>query len=393
MILVLNCGSSSLKFSLFDKEERTRLSGLIERIGADESELVLIRGGEEERRGVRAVDHAEAMDRMHEVFCEIYQDASAIEAIGHRIVHGGERFVEATLITPEVEEGIAACAALAPLHNPAHLAGIRAAREYFAALPHIAVFDTAFHQTLPEQAYLYALPYELYEQEGLRRYGFHGTSHRYVAQRAAVLLQVESFTGITCHLGNGASLAAISKGRSVDTSMGLTPLEGIAMGTRSGDVDPAVVFHLVRQRGMEIDEIERLLNNESGLLGLSGFSQDMREIEEAALGGDQRSRLALEVFSYRVRKYIGAYFAVLGRIDALVFTGGIGEKSASVRRWVVQGLEGLGLELDRARNRAVSGGEGEISAFDSRVRVLVVPTNEELVIAQEVREVISDGGQ
>ena len=393
MILVLNCGSSSLKFSLFDQEEQTRLSGLIERIGADESELVLIRGREEERRGVRAVDHAEAMARMHEVFCEIYQDASEIEAIGHRIVHGGERFVEATLITPEVEEGIAACVALAPLHNPAHLAGIRAAREYFAGLSHIAVFDTAFHQTLPEQAYLYALPYELYEQEGIRRYGFHGTSHCYVAQRAAALLQVESFTGITCHLGNGASLAAISKGRSVDTSMGLTPLEGIAMGTRSGDVDPAVVFHLARQRGMEIDEIERLLNNESGLLGLSGSSQDMREIEEAALGGDQRSRLALEVFSYRVRKYIGAYFAVLGQIDALVFTGGIGEKSVSIRRWVVQGLEGLGLELDRARNRAVSGGEGEISAFDSRVRVLVVPTNEELVIAQEVREVLSGGGQ
>ena len=393
MILVLNCGSSSLKFSLFDQEEQTSLSGLIERIGADESELVLIRGGEEERHGVRAVDHVEAMARMHEVFCEMYQDASAIEAVGHRIVHGGERFVEATLITPEVEEGIATCAALAPLHNPAHLAGIRAAREYFAALPHIAVFDTAFHQTLPEQAYLYALPYELYEQEGIRRYGFHGTSHRYVAQRAAALLQVESFTGITCHLGNGASLAAISNGRSVDTSMGLTPLEGVAMGTRSGDVDPAVIFHLARQRGMEIDEIERLLNNESGLLGLSGSSQDMREIEEAALGGDQRSRLALEVFSYRVRKYIGAYFAVLGRIDALVFTGGIGEKSASIRRWVVQGLEGLGLELDRARNRAVSGGEGEISAFDSRVRVLVVPTNEELVIAQEVREVLSGGGQ
>ncbi len=379
MILVINCGSSSLKFSLFDGEERVQ-SGLVERIGEVGPELVV----GEQRCQVVAGDHGEAMQRVHEVMGV----DNAIEAIGHRIVHGGERFFAAELVTPEVERGIEDCAVLAPLHNPAHLAGIRAAREYFPEVPQVVVFDTAFHQTLPERAYLYALPYEFYEQEGIRRYGFHGTSHRYVAQRAAELLQVEQFTGITCHLGNGSSLAAIRDGQSVDTSMGLTPLAGVAMGTRSGDVDPAAVFHLARRRGLSLEQIETMLNHESGLLGLSGRSQDLREVEQAALEGDKRCLRALEVFTYGVRKYIGAFLAVLGRIDAVVFTGGIGENSAAARRWILQDMKHLGLELDSARNRAHVGREGEISSFGAKTRILVVPTNEELVIVRETRDVL-----
>ncbi len=387
MILVINCGSSSLKFSLFEEEE-LRLGGLIECIGEQAPKLVLSHGDEEEQRSVVAGDHGEAMQRVYEVLVEVYGGVGAVEAIGHRIVHGGERFFEAALVTAEVEQVIEECAALAPLHNMAHLSGIRAARTYFTDLPQVVVFDTAFHQTIPERAYLYALPYELYEEEGIRRYGFHGTSHKYVSQRAAELLQLEHFTGITCHLGNGSSLAAISQGRSVDTTMGLTPLEGVAMGTRSGDVDPAVVFHLVRRRGMAVDEVEQLLNQQSGLLGLSGRSKDMRSIEQAAIEGDKRAQLALEVFTYRVRKYIGAFLAVLGRIDAVVFTGGIGENSPATRRRILQHMEGLGLQLDSARNRTHAGVEGEISTFGSPVKILVVPTNEELVIARETREVI-----
>jgi len=387
LILVINCGSSSLKFSLFEEEE-LRLGGLIECIGEQAPKLVLSHGDEEEQRSVVAGDHGEAMQRVYEVLVEVYGGVGAVEAIGHRIVHGGERFFEAALVTAEVEQVIEECAALAPLHNMAHLSGIRAARTYFTDLPQVVVFDTAFHQTIPERAYLYALPYELYEEEGIRRYGFHGTSHKYVSQRAAELLQLEHFTGITCHLGNGSSLAAISQGRSVDTTMGLTPLEGVAMGTRSGDVDPAVVFHLVRRRGMAVDEVEQLLNQQSGLLGLSGRSKDMRSIEQAAIEGDKRAQLALEVFTYRVRKYIGAFLAVLGRIDAVVFTGGIGENSPATRRRILQHMEGLGLQLDSARNRTHAGVEGEISTFGSPVKILVVPTNEELVIARETREVI-----
>jgi len=379
VILVINCGSSSLKFSLFDGEERVQ-SGLVERIGEVGPELVV----GEQRCQVVAGDHGEAMQRVREVM----DVDDAIEAIGHRIVHGGERFFAAELVTPEIERGIEDCAALAPLHNPAHLAGIRAAREYFPEVPQVVVFDTAFHQTLPERAYLYALPYEFYEQEGIRRYGFHGTSHRYVAQRAAELLQVEQFTGITCHLGNGSSLAAIRDGQSVDTSMGLTPLAGVAMGTRSGDVDPAAVFHLARRRGLSLEQIETMLNHESGLLGLSGRSQDLREVEQAALEGDKRCLRALEVFTYGVRKYIGAFLAVLGRIDAVVFTGGIGENSPAARRWILQDMKHMGLELDSARNRAHVGREGEISSFGAKTRILVVPTNEELVIVRETRDVL-----
>jgi acetate kinase len=389
MILVLNSGPSSLEFSLFDEGDRARLSGRIADIGGAEPLLVLVRGGEEDRQSVEAADCAEAVNRVCETLVEIYQGTQIVEAIGHRIAHGGERFVEAELITPEVEEGIEACSRLAPRHNPAHLIGIRAARAHFPDLPQVAVFDTAFHHTLPAIAYLYALPYELYEQEGIRRYGFHGISHRFAAQRAAALLERETFTGISCHLGDGVSLAAVRDGRSVDTAMGLMPLQGVAMGTCSGDVDPAVIFYLARQRGLELDQIEHLLNEESGLLGLSGVSGDMHRLEEAALQGDKRAQLALEGFTYGVRKDIGAYVAVLGRIDAVVFSGDIGENSPATRRRILRDMEGLGLELDPARNRTHVGVEGEISTFGSPVKVLVVPTNEALIIARQTREVVA----
>ncbi len=389
MILVLNCGSSSLKFSLFDEAERTRLSGHIERIGEATPHLTVYSGTSKKSQEVEAADHTQAICRMYEVLVERYQSTGMIKAIGHRVVHGGEHFFQATQITPEVEAHIEACAPLAPLHNPAHLAGIRAARNYFPKLPQVAVFDTAFHQTMPERAYLYALPYALYKQQGIRRYGFHGTSHRYVSQRAAEMLGTETLTGITCHLGNGCSLAAIAEGRSVDTSMGLTPLEGVAMGTRSGDIDAGVVFHLAQHIGMPIADIEKLLNEESGLLGLSGLSKDLREVERAAASGERRAQLAVDVFIYRIRKCIGAYMAVLGRIDAVVFTGGIGENSSSIRRGILQGMDGLGLQLDSARNRAHKGREGEISSVDSPIKLLVVQTHEELVIARETRELLS----
>jgi acetate kinase len=362
---------------------------MIERIGEATPHLIVHSGATEKSQAVQAVDHAEAICRMYEVLVERYQSAEVVKAIGHRVVHGGEHFFQAAQITPEVEAHIEACAPLAPLHNPAHLAGIRAAGSYFPKLPQVAVFDTAFHQTMPERAYLYALPYELYEQQGIRRYGFHGTSHRYVSQRAAEMLGVGALTGITCHLGNGCSLAAIVEGRSMDTSMGLTPLEGVAMGTRSGDLDPSVIFHLARHMGMAVEDIEKLLNEESGLLGLSGVSKDLREVERAASSGERRAQLALDVFIYRIRKCIGAYMAVLGQTDAVVFTGGIGENSASVRRGILKGMEGLGLQLDSARNRRHKGLEGEISSVDSPVKILVVQTHEELVIARETRELLS----
>ena len=389
-VLVINCGSSSIKYALIDADPQApRLAGLAERLGSSDARLKgKDSAGESFTQPLPNADHADALNAILQRL-----EGRVPGAVGHRIVHGGEHFTQAALIDDSVIEAIETTAALAPLHNPTNLAGIAATRKVFPDLPQVAVFDTAFHQTLPPRAYRYALPEALYTEHGIRRYGFHGTSHKYVSQRAAELLQLEHFTGITCHLGNGSSLAAISQGRSVDTTMGLTPLEGVVMGTRSGDVDPAVVFHLVRRRGMAVDEVEQLLNQQSGLLGLSGRSKDMRSIEQAAIEGDKRAQLALEVFTYRVRKYIGAFLAVLGRIDAVVFTGGIGENSPAARRRILQDMEGLGLQLDSARNDTHAGVEGEISTPGSPVKILVVPTNEELVIARETREVIQAYGE
>jgi len=307
------------------------------------------------------------------------------------VVHGGESFVHSTLIDDRVIATLEEYSALAPLHNPPNLVGIRCAAKAFPGKPHVAVFDTAFHQTMPKHAFVYALPYELYEKGRIRRYGFHGTSHRFVTMRAAELLGIPlaQFNAITCHLGNGCSMAAVANGQSVDTTMGLTPLEGLVMGTRSGDIDPAIIFHLARQEKMSLDGIDAMMNKKSGLLGLSGLSNDCRTLVEAA-PTNERARLALDVFCYRIRKYIGAYLAVLGRTDAVIFTGGIGENSVELRRQILEGLDALGIEFDPAANE-VRGRDAIITKPTSRVRALVVPTNEELLIARDTLAITRKG--
>lgn len=366
-VLVLNSGSSSLKYRLFDLAADPQMlsAGAIERVGED--------GGD-------AADHEQAL---HRVFAELPDDE--IGGIGHRVVHGGETFVEPTLVDQAVVDGIRRLSALAPLHNPANLRGIEVASELRPDVPQVAVFDTAFHRTLPPAAYRYAVPESVYRDYGVRRYGFHGTSHAHVARRAAEALERPpgDCNLVTLHLGNGSSAAAIAGGRSVDTSMGLSPLEGLVMGTRSGDLDPAVVFHLIREAGMTPDEVETLLNRRSGLLGLSG-ENDLRRVEERAGVGDESAALALDVMAHRLRKYVGAYVAVLGRVDALVFTGGIGQYSALVRERVCADLDGLGIAVDASRNAAATGRETtDIATAGATTRVLVVPTDEELEIAQQ----------
>ncbi|NOZ20462.1 MAG: acetate kinase [Planctomycetes bacterium] len=389
-ILVINSGSSSLKYLLFDMgNEGVLAKGIVEKIGEETSFLKHSAGENEITREAKAPDHDAAFDLMIQALLDkghgVIQSTDDVSAVGHRVVHGGETFVESTVITDEVKQTIEDYFPLAPLHNPPNLAGIRAAQKAFPSVPHVAVFDTAFHQTMPKRAYMYALPYELYEEDRIRKYGFHGTSHRFVSMRAAEILGIPrgEFNCITCHLGNGCSLTAVRDGKSVDTSMGLTPLEGVVMGTRTGDFDPAIVFYLARRRGYSLDEMDKLFNKQSGLLGLSGVSNDMREIHEAAEGGNERARLAIDVFAYRVRKYIGAYMAVLGRTDAIVFTGGIGENACGVREAICTGLEPLGIVFDSGKNAATRVEEAIVSGADSRVTVMVVPTNEELLIARD----------
>ncbi|MEJ5369474.1 MAG: acetate kinase [Bryobacteraceae bacterium] len=350
-VLVLNAGSSSLKYQVIRIEsgaEEVERKAAVERIGSPGS----------------AANHREAVR-------EALERAGEVDAVGHRVVHGGERYKEAVLIDEEVERVIEECCALAPLHNPPNLACYRAARDLLGSVPHVAVFDTAFFQTLEPHVFLYGLPLEYYERDHIRRYGFHGTSHRYVSAQAARLLgkPPEECRLITCHLGNGSSICAVRGGRAVDVSLGFTPIEGLVMGTRCGDLDPGVVFHLMRAKGMSVDEVEDLLIRRSGLLGLSGRSNDMRDLVEAAAGGDARARLAIDVFCYRAKKYIGAYWAVLGGADAVVFTGGIGENRAEVRERILEGLEKLG-----------------------RFETLVVPTHEELLIARDTARVVSGRG-
>ncbi len=392
-ILVLNAGSSSIKFELFDMPAETiEVRGLLQRIGEGESQLGW-KVGDESRKLARPVaDHAAGL---RWILDEIGVGGAgpAIGAVGHRVVHGGEAFADTVLITPEVERAIEKHAALAPLHNPPNLLGIRVARELLPGVPQVAVFDTAFHQTVPPHAYLYPLPYELYTELGVRRYGFHGTSHRYVAERAAVMLgrPFAQTNVITCHLGNGASVTAVAGGKSVDTSMGLTPLEGLAMGTRSGDIDPAILPFLERVRGMKLSEIDSMLNKKSGLLGLSGLSNDMRALLSAEAEGHARAKVALDVFAYRVKKYIGSYLAALGEVHAVVFTAGVGENAAPIRERILTGLAPLGIELDLDRNARAIGVEADIATPASRTRVLVVPTREELAIARDTYRVARPG--
>ncbi len=367
-ILVLNSGSSSLKYKLFDRRRKVA-EGLVEKIG--------------EEGGVK--DHREALESAERDLVERGALASFedLDAAGHRVVHGGERFIEPTRIDSEVIEAIRELIPLAPLHNPANLAGIEMMARKVPQLPQVAVFDTAFHQTMPKEAYLYAIPMELYEKDGVRRYGFHGTSHSYVAKMAAEKLgrPLESLNLITLHLGNGASACAIENGKSVDTSMGFTPLAGLVMGTRCGDLDPEIAI-LMQKRGVDAD---RILNKLSGLKGLCG-ENDMRSVQEAALSGDEAAQTALKVYTHRIRHYIGAYFAILGRVDAIVFTAGVGEHSTLVRKLSCEGLEAMGIELDAARNEA---GREDISAEGSKVRILVLPTDEELEIALQTEAVLN----
>ncbi len=394
-ILVLNSGSSSVKYQLIDmKDEKVLARGIVERIGIPGSRLKHRREGKEVIVEKPISNHSDAISLILEYLRHpehgVIKDVKEISAVGHRVVHGGEKFTGSVLITDEVVRMIEECIPLAPLHNPANLAGIRAASEILPNVPQVAVFDTAFHQTMPRYSYLYALPYELYEKYRIRRYGFHGTSHRYVSARAAQILgkKLEELKIITAHLGNGASMAAVLHGRSVDTSMGYTPLEGLYMGTRCGNLDPAIPLALQRILKISHDEVDTLLNRKSGMLGVSGISSDMRDIEEAAEKGNERAKLALQMYSYIIKKYIGAYAAAMGGLDALVFTAGIGENSWIVREMVCEGLEFLGIKLDKEKNRKVRAREEIISAPQSKVAVLVVPTNEELVIARDTKEIV-----
>jgi len=393
-ILVINSGSSSIKFELYQMpEKRVEATGLLQRIGEGASALKYEIGGAEETITRPVKDHAEGLKMIMEALTDRQRgglkDISEIGAVGHRVVHGGEAFAETALITDEVVKAIEDHVELAPLHNPPNLLGIRVARELLPAVPQVAVFDTSFHHTIPEYAFTYAVPYELYKENRVRRYGFHGTSHRYVAARAAAMMgkRVWEVNLITCHLGNGCSMAAILGGRSVDTSMGLTPLEGLVMGTRSGDIDPALIAYLERVKKLTVSEIDTLLNKKSGLLGLSGLSNDVRSVLKAEAEGNPRARLALDIYCYRIRKYLGAYTAVLGRVSAVVFTAGVGENSPVIRRRVLEGLEPLGYELDLAKNHEAVGTEMDIASAASPIRILAVPTNEELLIAEDTYDI------
>ena len=400
-VLVLNVGSSSLKFQLIatDRDaiaanKDTRLCrGQIDRLGGEVVIAVLMRDGSRRKFTASTRDMQASLEHLMQW---IASDASGIseiraisdvQAVGHRVVHGGELFGDSKLITDEVLKGIEDCIELAPLHNANNIKGIRAARQVFGPkLPQVAVFDTSFHHSIPEHAYLYAIPYHLYRRHRIRRYGFHGTSHRYVAERYGMLrgMSKEQTNVITMHLGNGCSAAAVRGGRSVDTSMGMTPLEGLVMGTRSGDIDPAIVSLIATKEGLSASETEALLNTQSGLLGISGLTNDMRVLQEELKDhDDRRVRLAIEVFSYRARKYIGAFLAAMGGSDAIVFTGGIGENSADVRARICAGLEWAGLKLDESRNQQTVGSEGQISTDDSRLHAFVIPTDEELLIARD----------
>ncbi|MCI1959601.1 MAG: acetate kinase [Clostridia bacterium] len=393
-ILVINCGSSSLKYQLIDMDTETLLAkGLCERIGIDgrlkheaagKAKYVCESPLNDHKDALKSVVNA-LLDPEHGVISSI----SEIGAVGHRVAHGGDHFSHSVLVTPEVKEYIKKYIELAPLHNPANLEGIEVCEKLMPGVPMVAVFDTAFHQTMPEKAYLYAIPYKYYEKYKVRKYGFHGTSHKYVSQECARMMgiPIENLKIITCHLGNGGSVTAIQGGLSIDTSMGFTPLDGIAMGTRSGSIDPAAVLYLMRKENLSVDEMDRILNKESGVYGISGVSSDFRDIEEAESEGNERAAAALETFAYRVAKTIGEYVATMNGVDAIVFTAGLGENSGPIRQLICSYLGYLGIELDSYRN-SLRGEAVEITTKQSRVQVFVIPTNEELVIARDTKEIV-----
>jgi len=396
-ILVLNCGSSSIKYKLYDMNDHSVLAaGGVERIGLGEAFLkVTLPNGEKRVIMHDMPDHKEGVNFVFQTLLDkeigAIKDLSEIDAVGHRVVQGGDKFCESTLVTPEVEQGIEELCDLAPVHNAGHLRGIRAVDALMPTTPQVVVFDNAFHSTMPEHAFLYAVPYELYEKYHVRRYGFHGTSHRYVSQRVCDFLGCDIKTQriITCHIGNGASVAAIKYGKCVDTSMGLTPLEGLMMGSRSGDIDPSAVTYLMDKLGKKPQEMADFLNKESGVLGITGISSDMREIESAAAEGNKRARLALDMYNYRIKKYIGAYAAAMGGVDIIVWTAGVGENQVGTRLDACSHLEFLGIKIDEEANK-VRGEETIISTPDSKVTVCVIPTDEELVIASDTMKIVAE---
>jgi acetate kinase len=400
-ILVVNCGSSSLKFKLYDlgsTDAGTLMAeGVVEEIGREKSKFTYKTHKSPNKLVLEVVakDHTQAVAAMKDALLHpeygLFQGKIQVDAVGHRVVHGGEKFSASALVTPGVRAAIVECIAIAPLHNPPNLAGISACETIFPGLPQVAVFDTAFHQSMPPHVFLYGLPYEQYDKFHIRKYGFHGTSHEYVARRCADLMKkdFDKLRLITCHMGNGSSITAVKNGKSFDTSMGLTPLEGVVMGTRTGDMDPAVVLHIMDKQKLSLQEVNTLLNNKSGVKGLSGISNDMRQIEEKAAEGNQRAKLALDVFAYRVVKYIGSYVAAMGGADAIVFTGGIGENATSMRAKILEPLAFLGAELDPVRNGS-DGKEKVITLDSSRIAAWVVPTNEELMIAQKTKSIVEE---
>ena len=396
-ILVLNCGSSSVKYKLIDSDTKKVLAeGGVEKIGLPDSFLKFKKpDGEKEVIYLKMPTAKEAVKNILDLLTDpkngVVKSLDEIEAVGHRVVHGMEEFNKSVLITPEVIKKVKEAYSVAPLHNPANVTGIEAVESLIPGVPQVAVFDTAFHQTMPPKAYMYALPYELYKKYGVRRYGFHGTSHRYVSKRACEFLGLpyEKQRIITCHIGNGGSITAIRDGISVDTSMGLTPTEGLMMGTRSGDVDPGALIYIMEREGLDAAGLSKLVNKQSGVLGISEKSSDMRDIENAILNGDDKAKLALEMYEYRIIKYIGAFVAILGGVDVIVFTGGVGENQIRTREAVCKQLEYLGVTLNEEANKT-RGEEIEISGKDSKVHVVVIPTDEEMMIAQDTASIVSN---
>ena len=396
-VLVINCGSSSLKYQVLDMTNEVLLcKGLVERIGMEGSVITHEKTGMDKYKLVTPMeDHKDAIAQVLMAIQDadhgVVTSMDEIGAVGHRVVHAGEKYADSVLITEEVIKALEECVELAPLHNPPNLLGIAACKELMPTTPMVGVFDTAFHQTMPAESYLYALPYEYYTKYGVRRYGFHGTSHKYVSQRAADMLNVNinDLKIITCHLGNGASVSAIKGGKCIDTSMGFTPLEGLVMGTRSGDIDPAIVNFIAKKEGLSHEEADSVLNKKSGVLGISGVSSDFRDIEAALEDGNERAALALKVFAHKVRFYIGAYIAEMNGVDAIVFTAGVGENDIYMREVICQELGNLGIKLDVVKNK-VRGKETIISTDDAKVKLLLIPTNEELMIARDTLDIVSN---
>ena len=393
-ILVINCGSSSLKYQLFDMDnEEVMVKGLVERIGIDGSRLIQEKGDDKYTIEEDMKDHTEAVGHVFDALVDsengVIKDLSEIDAVGHRFVHGGEKITKSTLIDSDVRKAIEEYTKFAPLHNPANLMGLEACEKLLEGVPNVAVFDTAFHQTMPERTFLYGIDYKYYEKEGIRKYGFHGTSHKFITNKTAELLgkDVSELNIISCHLGNGSSITAVKDGKSYDTSMGLTPLEGLIMGTRSGDIDPTAVTYIMQENNISPKEMENILNKESGVLGVSGVSSDFRDLEAAAKEGNERAQYALDMFITRAKRYIAGYMAEIGSVDAIVFTGGIGENSIEMRKDIMDGFQQFGIEIDEEKNN-VRGGAHEVSTDDSKVKVMVVATNEELMIARDTKSIV-----